>query len=436
MQRLPWIFAASLLGAACGNDVETPSGAGGAGGTGAQDELPCALSEMLAARCQQCHAAEPQFGAPMPLVTRADLMATAVDGVRSVAEAAVARMSAETGRMPQPPQAAATAAEIALVADWIEAGHPSRGAGEMCDGGGGSGGGGTVDCEPDVELTAEEPFEMPASSIDEQICFGITIPASDDKRHITAIAPRIDNNTIIHHMLLLQAPSPVSSSPSPCAFTQVDWKLLYAWGPGTPPHVLPDAAGFPLEAGEEAHFVLQLHYNNLQGLVGETDQSGIDLCTTTTLREHDADIMAFGGTGFQNLAPMATSTLACTSNVPAALGAYFPISVFQSWPHMHTLGASLYGAVERGNQTEVLVDVPDYDFEYQITYPNDAVQIDVGDDIVTRCTWDNTTASPVGFGEGTNDEMCFNFVSYYPRIAAPVWSWLLPAQTASCDLTP
>jgi hypothetical protein len=31
-----------------------------------------------------------------------------------------------------------------------------------------------------------------------------------------------------------------------------------------------------------------------------------------------------------------------------------------------------------------------------------------------QCEWDNTTGSPVGFGEGFNDEMCFLWMYYYP----------------------
>lgn len=431
-------MAGVLVLVACGDEVSTtgPGGAG-AGAGGASAELPCDLSEMLADRCGACHGAETQFGAPMSLVSRADLMAAALDGERTVAEAAVLRMGADDGRMPQPPNAPATSAEIALVSNWIDAGYPARGAGETCGGGGsGGGGGGPLGCEPDVALTAAEPFEMPSTSSDEQICFGIDVPANELKRHITAIVPRIDNTTIIHHILLLQAPTAVSPTPAPCAFTQLDWKLLYAWGPGTPPHVLPEAAGFPIDAGEDAHFVVQVHYNNLQGLVGEKDQSGVDLCTTTDLRDNDADIMAFGSTSFSGLTPMATSQLECTTPVPQTVDAFFPVYVFQSWPHMHQLGQGLYGAVESGNDTTVLVDVDDYDFNYQTTYPNAAIPIDVGDTIRTRCTWDNTTANAVGFGEDTADEMCFNFVSYYPRIEAPLWSWLLPSQSASCNQSP
>ena len=34
----------------------------------------------------------------------------------------------------------------------------------------------------------------------------------------------------------------------------------------------------------------------------------------------------------------------------------------------------------------------------------------------TRCVFKNPTDSTVKFGEGTGDEMCFNFIGYYPNI--------------------
>jgi hypothetical protein len=444
MRRWSLAVVATLVGLACGgNDGDGAGGAGvggagnggpgsgASGGAGAGDALPCPVAELLAERCQNCHSDPPRYGAPMPLVTRGHLLADAVSGGR-VAELAIARMQDED-RMPPPPNAAASAAEIAVLQDWLDAGTPA-GDGSNCGSGGAGGAGGEypLGCEPDVAVTPSQPFEMPASSHDEQVCFGIDLPASNDKRHIIAIAPRIDNETIVHHMLLLESPTSVGAGPTDCAFTAPEWKLLYGWGPGAPPQILPPEAGFPLDAGSAKHLVLQIHYNNLGGLVGETDQSGVDLCTTTDLRPNDADLMAFGGTSI-NIPPQSTASLDCSSPVPAIVDSYFPITVFQSWPHMHTLGDQLWGEVDHGSTSTPLVDVQDYSFEYQIAYSTPAT-IDVGDTVRTRCTWVNNTGNSVSFGENTGNEMCFNFLAYYPRITAPGWSWLLPAQTADCTM--
>lgn len=427
------LFFGALI-AACG-DSAGPGGAGGeatagGGGTAAVGQgLPCDVAAILADNCQTCHAATPKFGAPMSLVSRADLLAAPPTFAQpSVGAAAVARTA--DGSMPPTPNPALSPADQAVLAAYVDAGMPESL--ETCgSGGGGAGGGYTIGCEPDVTLTPPTPFEMPSDQSDLYVCFGVEGP-SDLARHITAISPRIDNETIVHHVLFMQSPTAVSAQGEPCGFTNVGWKLLYAWAPGAPPLVLPEEAGYPIGPTEPAHFVIQVHYNNINGLVGELDQSGIDLCTTTELRPNDADIMAFGGTGF-TLPANQTSTLDCSTPVPEIASGFFPVTIFQSWPHMHQLGAAFTSEIVRADSSTVtLADVPNYSFDSQVVYPVAKATLDVGDSVRTRCTFENSTGGPVGFGEDTADEMCFNFVGYYPRIQAPQWHWLLPAYSASC----
>jgi hypothetical protein len=428
---------------ACDSQVD-PGGGGGAGagagqGAGPPVGLPCDVATILQSKCQTCHTDPPKYGAAMPLVDRADLLAapqgTAKEsGVATVGDAILLRIESAESPMPPPPELPLSDAEKATLAAYVGAGMPEST--DTCGAGGAGGGGGGYElpCTPDIVLAPAAPYEMPATSIDEYVCFGVEAP-SDIARHITAIAPQIDNETIIHHLLLLQTPNPVSAQGEPCDFVNIDWKLIYAWGPGTPPLVLPEQAGYPVGPSEPGHFVLQMHYNNVMGLSGETDQTGIAMCSTTELRPNDADIMAFGGTSF-DIGPNQEATLECDTPLPSLVGAWLPVNVFMSWPHMHQLGRRMESFVAKGSGgQQTLASVPNYDFEYQITYPV-GVTLEVGDTVTTRCTWQNTTGSPVGFGEGTGDEMCFNFLSYYPRITAPQWHWLLPAYSASCSWVP
>ena len=57
-----------------------------------------------------------------------------------------------------------------------------------------------------------------------------------------------------------------------------------------------------------------------------------------------------------------------------------------------------------------------------------------GDVIKTRCAWNNTTDQTVQFGENTENEMCFSFTMYYPRVTLP--SWMAPAAISTCTATP
>jgi hypothetical protein len=58
-----------------------------------------------------------------------------------------------------------------------------------------------------------------------------------------------------------------------------------------------------------------------------------------------------------------------------------------------------------------------------------------GDTVRTRCAWTNPSDTNVHFGENTEDEMCFTFEIYYPKITAAQWSWAVPAYTSKCSPT-
>ena len=63
----------------------------------------------------------------------------------------------------------------------------------------------------------------------------------------------------------------------------------------------------------------------------------------------------------------------------------------------------------------MLVDVEHFSFADQKDYPHDpVVTIHPGDVLTTTCTFDNESPDWVLFGEGTSDEMCFNFATAYP----------------------
>ena len=55
----------------------------------------------------------------------------------------------------------------------------------------------------------------------------------------------------------------------------------------------------------------------------------------------------------------------------------------------------------------------------------------------TRCAWDNPGNGAVEFGDRTLDEMCYNFVMYYPsqELESKVGDWTSPADDVSCVTT-
>lgn len=412
---------------------------GGAGSGTVGSDMPCAVRELLAKRCQQCHSEPTQFGAPMPLVTRAHLMAQASTGV-SVGEQSLVRMKDEKKPMPQPPNEKATDAEYAALEAWVKAGMPASeetcgaggsGAGGSGAGGSGAGGSGPVQtCTPDAVVKASVPWTIKQDVADRYVCFGGKIASTGKKRHITEVSVSIDNTAHAHHLCVYDMGSQnVPTVPEPCdagGAAVKGGKLLYCWAPGADSNKLPPEAGFPLAADKDANILIEMHYSNIQGKPDSTDNSAATFCTTEELRQYDADVMAFGSAQF-SLPPAQSTTVESTLTAQATFFSEGWIRIIRGWPHMHLLGVAQSTEVFRNDQLiGDLGSTSTYSFDNQISYPVD-VTVKPGDKVVTKCVYNNSTTNTVKFGENTEAEMCYNFVTYYPRITTPGWVWAAPS---------
>ncbi|MBX3226864.1 MAG: peptidylglycine alpha-amidating monooxygenase [Labilithrix sp.] len=392
--------------------------------------LPCDVDAVLKP-CQTCHGAQPAYGAGVPLVTWDDLQRPGPGGAGKVLDLVGQRIADDARPMPPSPNPRLTAEARATYDGWVKAGAPASDA--TCTGKAPEAGVKALSCTPDTVLTAKKDFVMePGSALDQYVCFGVDVNLAK-KRHITALAPKVDNAKIVHHILLFQSNTAVSGDPFPCeAFGSAAWKLVAGWAPGGDNLELPKEAGFPEEAGA-THWVIQMHYNNATAKTG-TDRSGYELCTTEDLRPNDAGVMALGSISFA-IPPRSETTIRCDYAVDHRLnGATF----FNASPHMHTRGASM--TTERlpnlGRGTpEPVFEQKAFSFEAQANFPIDK-KVQLGDVLRTRCGWKNPSDLTLGFGEGTNDEMCFNFIGYYPAvkelsIGVP-FTWVTPATLSLC----
>jgi cytochrome c551/c552 len=405
---------------------------GGAGGT-AVENLPCDVDTVLKDHCQQCHGATPQFGAPMSLVTYADLVANAPeDPSQKVYQAVEARTHDDAKPMPQPPNPRLDAADQATLDNWIAAGAPPST--QACTGGAGGGDAGApLPCTPDLSLVPKTSYTMPTDTDDIYICYGIDVNTTTAEQAI-GFFPHVDNAKIVHHMLLFQTDETVAVGPTPCQFGGggTDWRIVTVWAPGGVGLVMPPQAGFPLSG--TTHYAVQVHYNNLMHLVGETDSSGFDVCTTTDLRPNDADVLAFG-TEDISIPAHGTQDETCDYTLPTDAP---NLTFVADMPHMHELGTviSTIDHPVSGGATIDLGTRDPWSFNTQFWTNLAGTQVGPGDMVSTRCAWFNPGASPVEFGEDTEDEMCFSFVVYYPKITNAQWNWALPSYLSTCSPTP
>lgn len=424
-----WCLAALALFACSSDDssvAATPDG--GASSAGA---LPCDVSAVLQKNCQSCHGATPSYGAPMPLVTLADLQADApLSKGKKVYEVVKTRIHDTNAPMPQPPNAPLTEADKSLLDGWIGAGAPAGTQTTACASTTPPKSG--VDplaCNVDQHLRPSTKYTVPKSS-DIYVCYGFDVQASQ-KRHVIAGAPHIDNPAVVHHVLLYQADTAVSPVPTECGSGGgVGWRLVSGWAPGGKNFELPPEAGFAEESGT-THWALQIHYNNASGLADQQDESGYDLCSTDQLRPNDADIIATGTYDIE-IQARAGRTSTCEMTVPDGFG---NITIVSAWSHMHKLGKAEYAKRIRDGAETMILDSPNYDFSTGAEAQTVTVPIQPGDKIRTMCRWENKTDTTVGFGEGTADEMCYAFLTYYPKITRSPFHWSLPAlpQMSKCQ---
>ncbi|HEY2511048.1 MAG TPA: peptidylglycine alpha-amidating monooxygenase [Polyangiaceae bacterium] len=430
---LPFLLATTTASAlvilSCGGNSLTGGSTNGVTVQPGATPLPCDVNDVLQAHCQSCHQNPPLNGAPMPLITWQDLQAPShSDPKTPVYKQVEARIHDDAKPMPQPPNPRLGAADLATLDGWVNAGAPAGSAACIADASVPDSAPPASNCSSNnAQVAPSQPWAMPTTDDDDYVCYGVTLPTTGTgESHVIGITPNIVNTKIVHHVLLFQANTPMSSVPAKCsAAGSLQWRIVYGWAPGGGAMQAPEGVGFPYDS--TTAWVVQVHYNNVNHLANEVDTSGFSFCTTDQPVQYDADVLAFG-TQSINIQPNQTLDKTCNYTVDESLdGAHF----FAAFPHMHQLGAGIETVQEQvGGGVVGLGKNDPWNFNNQLWFPI-TTQVHQGDVISTRCVWNNNTSSTVTFGQNTENEMCYSFTAYYPRLSSSL-SWALPAIKASC----
>jgi len=247
-------------------------------------------------------------------------------------------------------------------------------------------------------------------------CFSFTLPV-DQLHHIVGFEPVV-SSPYVHHYVLSLSDTPVQLDPNESC---IEWPahILWAWGPGGEPMMLPDEAGFLVgHQGAEVTFILQVHYNNPL-MTPFVDDNGVDVLVTKTLRPNRAGIFTQGDI-FSIAVPPGDPAFeyvaTCGSELTQAIVSE-PIHVFAAFLHAHEIGSRLWTEVFRdGASLGDLVRNDPYSFDSQRFLPTD-FDLQPGDRIETHCVYDSTDRTDVTMGgPASNQEMCLDFMMYYPWI--------------------
>ena len=190
---------------------------------------------------------------------------------------------------------------------------------------------------------------------------------------------------------------------------------LGGYVPGDEPLVLEPGLGRLIPAGSKIYF--QMHYTPT-GQV-ETDRSRLGLVLADGPPRHEVRT-GIASNPFIHIpagSPAKSLTASFTFRRDSVL--------LSLRPHLHLRGKSFeYRARFPDGSQEILLEVPDYDFDWQTRYVlAQPKRIPAGTELVATGTWDNSSTNPnnpdptvdVSWGQQTDDEMMIGFFEYYER---------------------
>jgi hypothetical protein len=366
------------------------------------------VAPLLYERCAGCH--RPGQTAPMSFLT--------YDEVRPWAKS----IQKVTGNRTMPPWFAnpehgefvedprLTDEQIELLARWVKAGAP---AGDLS----------TAPAQPsfstdweigkpDVVFTAE-PFQVTDEMEDHYQWLQVENTLDQD-RWIESFEVRPGFVSAVHHQLTYIGPPGVTiadvQGPG-----RLDLEFVGGWGPGVKPLVHPAGYGMLLPAKSSVFF--QMHYHKTPGPgTGGADQ------TSVAMKFHDERPENRIATLW--IVDPELDIPPGEANYPAASSftAEHDAVLFDFTPHMHLRGKAMrFTAEYPTGEKEILLDVVDYDFNWQLTYtPVEPRRIPAGTKIAVDAVFDNSADNPLNpdptarirFGEKTTDEMMVGFVHY------------------------
>lgn len=180
---------------------------------------------------------------------------------------------------------------------------------------------------------------------------------------------------------------------------------------------LPPNVAFTLDPNQLVR--LEMHYINANPTQTAT------LVTTSTLTtipdadyKYDASFLFIGD---PEITIPAQSTYSTGSQYFALPSQYDSSNFFAITGHEHHLGTEvqIWSASSSSDPGSLIYTSTSWS-DPPVTTFAPPLHIPTGGGFKFQCNWDNTTSSPVSFGESANDEMCFFWAYYWPSQGASV----------------
>ncbi len=263
---------------------------------------------------------------------------------------------------------------------------------------------------PDVVFKMrDEPFQVPAEGKIDYQHFVIDPGFTEDKWSVASEA-RPGNHAVVHHILVFLHPpgQPLEIGRG---------SLLAAYAPGAPPRQVNKGQAKKIPAGSK--IIMQVHYTSNGRPQQDLSSLGLKLCDAKEVKQ---EVESGWAVNFGIAIPPGAANFKSFSMHRFTDDR---LLLFLT-PHMHMRGKSFrYEAWYPNGKREVLLDVPKWDFNWQIDYVlAEPKLMPKGTQLRCFATYDNSAenlSNPdptkwVFFGEQTWDEM---MIGWYTAVTPP-----------------
>jgi dopamine beta-monooxygenase len=237
----------------------------------------------------------------------------------------------------------------------------------------------------------------------------------------------IGDNVALHHMSLLGCPvnypsNKIKTEPFDCTDTPMPEcnKFIVDTTPGQKSFKLPKETGFVWGSGETRIVLIQLHYHNPSATPGKYDSSDFTVSYSPKLRNYDTGTMVLGkDLPLINIPPRMfcyTIKSLCISECTSMMNG--KVTVYGYLSHGHTVAKSIMSEFrdKDGKLLTTLGERHYMEHNQTLRFIKPMIDIEPGFQATTTCAYTTTETNAVTHGgSGPNDEMCFNYIYYYPK---------------------
>lgn len=259
--------------------------------------------------------------------------------------------------------------------------------------------------EPDLVIpVSPQPFTVPATGTVRYQYFRVD-PQLDRDVWLEAAELRPGNRAVVHHILCF-AEKEGSGERLDAARG-----FLVGYVPGARVELGPAGMAKKIEAGSQ--LIFQVHYTPIGTEQEDQSQLGLVFADSETITH---EVRTYSAVQPRLSIPPGDPSHRVTASTPLTEGLLLGLS-----PHMHLRGKAFRYELVRDGEKQILLDIPNYDFNWQTTYMlSEPMEIKMGDRMDCTAWYDNSERNPhnpdptatVRWGDQTYDEMMIGYFHY------------------------